>query len=285
MKKVLFLSVLTVMSFIVMSFTSCTKENLNSRPTATTPFTLTFNSNGLPVSFTMGTLNSFTASVNWGDGNVSNFSGAKAYVPTHTYAVGTFTATINVSSYESYFDIELDTIPLTNFDFHNMPILNIVAFEHTLTNFNPTGGFQNTTELDFINSTLLSYNPALQMPNLQTLLIDNDPALTSFNPTVPMPSLNNLILQNNGLTSFNSAIIPTIFPSLTIPGTARVFDLSRNKLSVTDVSNILIAFNSFGMTAPFSLYLQWQNLAAQPNQAGLLAKAALQARGCTVFTD
>jgi len=256
--------------------------------TVTTPqFTLTFNSSGLPISFTIGSTDFFVASVSWGDGSVDNFSGANTYVPTHTYAVGTFTATVDISSATlDFLNIGFDTIPLTSFDFSSLTSLAQVAFKSTLTNFNPTGGFQNTTELDFINSTLLSYNPALQMPNLQTLLIDNDPALTSFNPTVPMPSLNNLILQNNGLTSFNSAIIPTIFPQFTIPGIANQrFDLSLNQLPVTDVSNILIAFNSFGLTAPFYLYLQGQTPAAPPNPAGLAAKVALQSRGCIVFTD
>jgi len=93
-----------------------------------------------------------------------------------------------------------------------------------------------------------------------------------------LPSLiTQLYLDNNDLTAFN--------PTLPLPLTLQYIQLQYNQLNTTEVNNTLVMLNTRYTTPGSKTINVRMTPSAPPSGAGLTAKAALQAKGYTVYTD
>ena len=216
------------------------------------PIKLVFNSTGNTQNWFVQGSSAFTMNINWGDGQISAYTGSDNYQPVHTYTNGTYTAstTFNDSSLINYLDISSG--------YGNNRLKNIVGLEYLtslstlnlggniLSGFTPTSGFSSVlTTLDLSYNQLTSFNVSL--PDSLTDLYLNNNTLTGFTPTSSLPAgLINLYLNNNLITTFNPSyplsyylntlnlsnnLLTGFTPSQALPSGLVNLNLSNNQIS------------------------------------------------------
>jgi len=155
----------------------------------------------------------------------------------------------------------------------------IYLVNNLLTSFDPSIALPSS--LSILNlglNQLTSFDPSIVLPSSLTSLGLSSNQLTSFNPSIALPSLiTQLYLDNNDLTAFN--------PTLPLPLTLQYIQLQYNQLNTTEVNNTLVMLNTRYTTPGSKTINVRMTPSAPPSGAGLTAKAALQAKGYTVYTD
>ena len=226
--------------------------------------TAVFNSTGNTQSWFVQGSSNFTMTVNWGDGNTNNYTGANNYQPTHTYSTqGDYTARIAFSntSLITYLDISTsygDNRLKSIVGLENLTSLNtLILGGNLLTSFNPSSSLADSIQtLDLSYNDLTTFAPGLPLPYGLVNLYLNDNSITTFTPVEPLPlTLQNIFLNNNLLTNFNTSypminVVNLILNNNSITGFTPTQPLPIS-LEVLNLSNNLIT--NFSPATPFAI--------------------------------
>ena len=255
----------------------------------TCPLIITFNPDGtrdttwIVSSGSKG--DNFDMTVNWGDGQISAYTGSNNYQPVHTYLSGTFDAIITVSDESKIKTFNFRPSGLDNFvssilrlsRFINLNTLNLaVNIIVDINDILPLPSLLTVLRMDANN--MITFNPASPLPSsLQFLILYDNPMIT-FNPTLPLPSsLQSLSLNDNLLGEFN--------PALPLPSSLQYLDLQGNYLPTSEVNNVLINLSGTSVNGG-ELYLSVQTPPACPTGDGIIAQNHLvNDLGWTVTVD
>ncbi len=153
--------------------------------------------------------------------------------------------------------------------------------------FNPTSHPlpSNLQSLQISGCNLSTFNPSLALPASLTSLNVGGNQFVSFDPvTHALPS--NLISFSISRCPLLTTFTPTTQP---FPATITSFSAGVCGFDVTGLNNALVFLDSIGYSTGTFELVQSSVLPPQPpvvpTGAGLVAKAAMQGRGCTVNTD
>jgi hypothetical protein len=221
-------------------------------------------------------VDNFSMTIDWGDGNITNYFGDVSYYITHTYTTsGIYTAkmTFDNSSLIKKFYIYGGFLT----DILGINILTTLVelwLNSKLTYFNPTHPLPNSLEVLNLNGNLLtSFNPTYPLPNsLKLLNLGLNQSITSFDSNLiyNLTSLEDLSLQGCPILVFNPTFslpntllyLNLISCGLTsldveIPNSVTDLQLSDNSFSTSEINNIFVYLS--GLSSSNLTYLSINN--------------------------
>lgn len=198
----------------------------------------------------------FPVIIDWGDGTITNYSGANNYTMNHTYASSSiFNVKIKV--------VDTALVKTLYLNYPGTPTEKI-------TNLTSVALFTNLYELNLRNCSIANIDAIAISNSISNLETD---ALT-FNRSLP-----------TSLTSFNDSYSGiTSFTATNYPSTIITFYAISDNLTTSDVNAILIGLDG-AVSGAITVNLSGQGTPAPPSGAGITAKNSLIAKGGTITTD
>jgi len=198
----------------------------------------------------------FDLRVDWGDGNIEEFTGTGPITITHDYTDRSdWDALVSSTVISKLVGIDLGLGKCQIIAVEGLEtckgLVNLRLANNYFASFNPAQPLPATLAvLDLSSNALTSFDPAYDLPAGLTELYLNLNQLTAFDMTTPLPAaLLILHLADNNLTAFNPFIIlpsgltqlilgtnliTSFDPSHALPDTLEVLYLQNNKLTTWD---------------------------------------------------
>lgn len=220
------------------------------------------------------------ATIDWGNGETTPLvvgdNSYAGYPANGTYQVVlTYKGVIKQINLEGNFIVNfgfIDTIP-NHVELLVLDNNELVAWDNSLA---LPVGFK---ALSMGNNNLTVFDPFSALPSsLTQLAVYGMLSLTEFNPSIALPpNLIVLNLRDNGFTSFG--------PTIPIPSSITNLHLENNNFDSNAVNDVLIYLDEVAVLSNAGINIETVMNVSPPTGLGLVAKANLEARGCTVLTD